>query len=183
MATQTRLNISQFLAGDWPADTQLVDGEVIVNDPSFRHQRITLRLVRALDTWVAGGEERGEAGFGGNWTVAPGQVYKPDGWWTPAAARPSAEALRSDIPPALVVEVRSPGTWHLDVGRKRAVYEQVGVGELWLVDTPARSVLVYRRSQPNSDGFDLTDEVGPGATLTTPLLHQFSLAIDDLFAD
>ena len=36
------------------------------------------------------------------------------------------------------IEVRSPGTRHLDIGRKLATYHDAGTRELWLVDTPAR---------------------------------------------
>ncbi|HUS21857.1 MAG TPA: Uma2 family endonuclease [Aeromicrobium sp.] len=183
MATRTGLSIEEFLAGDWPADTQLVDGEVIMNDPTFRHQKISGRIHYALETWVRQGENRGEAGWGCNWTLAPGQVFKPDVWWTAEDAKPGINAVRSDSPPTLAVEVRSPGTWHLDRGRKRDVYEQAGVAELWLVDTPERAVLMFRRSTPDAVGFDVTAEIGPGDTLTTPLLEGFSQAIDDLFAD
>jgi Uma2 family endonuclease len=83
----------------------------------------------------------------------------------------------------LVVEVRSPGTWRFDVGRKRDVYEQVGVRELWLVDTPASTVLVFRRTTPESVGFDDDAELGPGETLASPLLSGFRLPVDELFGD
>jgi Uma2 family endonuclease len=138
VTTRTGLSIEEYLAGDWPADTELVDGEVIMNDPSFRHQEICARINDAIRGWIRRGDARGRPGWGGNWTLAPGQVYKPDVWWTAEEARPGGDAIRSNSPPTLAVEVRSPGTWHLDQGRKRAVYEGAGVAELWLVDTPAR---------------------------------------------
>jgi len=183
MTTRTELSIEQFLADDWPADTQLVDGEVIMNDPGFRHQKIARRLLVALEAWVHDGDHRGITGWGGNWTLAPGQVYKPDVWWAADAAQPDDDAIRSDSPPTIAIEVRSPRTWYLDRGRKREVYEAAGVAELWLVDTPERAVLVSRRSRPDAAQFDITAEVGPGDALTTPLLAGFSLAVDELFAD
>ena len=70
-----------------------------------------------------------------------------------------------DVPPSLVVEVRSPGTWRFDVGRKRDVYQEVGVQELWLVDTPAATVIVFRRATANSLNFDVVAEVGRGDDL------------------
>jgi len=183
MAIQTRLSIEEFLRGDWPAGAQLIDGEVIVNDPTHRHQRTCKRIIVALDNWTRAGTVRGEVGFGGNWTVAPGQVFKPDVWWTPSERILDLDAGRHDEPPALVVEVRSPGTWRFDVGRKRIVYEEVGVQELWLVDTPASTVLVFRRSTPESPEFDADAEFGPGALLTSPLLEGFELGVDELFGD
>ncbi|MEA2931704.1 MAG: hypothetical protein QOI56_489, partial [Actinomycetota bacterium] len=158
-------------------------GEVIVNDPTLRHQRICMRILYALETWVRAGPGRGQIGFGGNWTVAPGHVYQPDVWWVAGDRTLDLDAGHHDDPPALVVEVRSPGTWRLDVGRKRDVYEQVGVRELWLVDTPASTVLVFRRTTPESVGFDDDAELGPGETLASPLLPGFRLPVDELFGD
>jgi Uma2 family endonuclease len=181
MATQTGLSIEEFLAGEWPPTTQLIDGEAVMHDPTFGHNEIVLRLAWALRDWMRATSTTGRVGTGGNWTVAAGQVFKPDVWWAAEGAVPDLDAVRSDSPPTLAVEVRSPGTWRYDVGRKRQVYEQVGVAELWLVDTPARSVVVHRRSAPGVAVFDITDEAGPGEVLTTPLLAGFTLAVDTLF--
>jgi len=183
MAIRTRLSIEEFLRGDWPPGAQLIDGEVIVNDPTLRHQRTCLRILFALESWVRAGSERGEVGYGGNWTVAPRQVYKPDVWWVAGDRRLDLDAPRDDVPPALVVEVRSPGTWRFDVGRKRDVYEATGVGELWLVDTPACTVVAHHRATAESSGFDEDGAFGPGSVLASPLLEGFELPIDELFGD
>jgi Uma2 family endonuclease len=183
VAIQTRLSIEEFLRGDWPPGAQLIDGEVIVNDPTRRHQQTAKRIIVALELWIRAGSRRGDVGFGGNWTVAPGQVYKPDVWWVPSDRVLDLDAARDDVPPTLVVEVRSPGTWRFDLGRKRELYEQVGVGELWLVDPPGRAVIIFRRGKPASPRFDVDAEVGPGENLTSPLLGGFELPVDELFAD
>jgi Uma2 family endonuclease len=78
------------------------------------------------------------------------------------------------------VEVRSPSTWHVDLGRKRQIYERHGVRELWLVDPPAQSVLVFRRSG-GSASFDITTEIGVDETLTSPLLTGFTVPITTVF--
>lgn len=168
----TGLSVEEFLEGDHPPGAELIDGEVIVNDPTFWHQEIAKRILVALHLWVGSDEGRGRAGFGGNWAIGD-QLLKPDAWWTAHERAPELASTRSDTPPDLVVEVRSPSTWLLDLGPKRAAYERAGVRELWLVDTPARSVLVYRD--------DEAVEVGPGGELTTPLLPGFTLALDELF--
>jgi Uma2 family endonuclease len=180
VALRSRLSIEEFLDGDWPPGAQLVDGEVIVNDPTLQHQRICKRILVAIELWTRGGDGRGGVGYGGNWTVAPGQVYKPDVWWVPGDRTLDEIAPRHDLPPALVVEVRSPGTWRFDVGRKKQVYESTGVRELWLVDTPVSAVSVFRRSSPASAGFDDDGELGPGDALASPLLPGFGLEIDEL---
>ncbi len=183
MAIQTRLSIEEFLRGDWPPGAQLIDGEVIVNDPTLWHQEIAKRIIVALELWLRADSARGHVGFGGNWTVAPGQVFKPDVWWVPHDRPLDLHAVRDDLPPTLVVEVRSPGTWRFDVGRKRQVYQEVGVQELWLVDLPAHTVIVFRRSTAESTDFDVDAEFGPGETVTSPRLAGFELPIDELFGD
>ena len=182
MTTQTGLTIEQFLAGDWPPHTQLIDGEVVMSDPRFRHQEILVRVLVAIRNWITGGGH-GRAGTEGNWTLAPANSYKPDVWWVPADRIPDPEAIRSDRPPAVAVEMWSPATWRYDTGRKREVYEQAGVEELWLVDTPRQVVTVLRRSGPAVPTFDVTVEVGLDDAITSPLLPGFALAVGELFSD
>jgi Uma2 family endonuclease len=182
MATvMTGLSVEEFRAGDWPPGTQLVDGEVVVNDPTFGHQEIVARILEALRVWARRGSHRGTAGIGGNWILAPSNLYIPDVWWAAEGNAPDREASSSERAPDLVAEVRSAGTWRHDIGAKRAVYERSGVRELWLVDTPASTVLVYRRSSPTAPAFDVDAEVAPGEVLASPLLEDFELSLEELF--
>ncbi|MBN9097431.1 MAG: Uma2 family endonuclease [Pseudonocardia sp.] len=64
------------------------------------------------------------------------------------------------------------------MGVKRDQYLRASTRELWLIDTPASTVLVHRAGQPLDDALEL----GPGEQLTSPLLPGFTLAIDELFA-
>lgn len=182
VTTMTGVTTEEFLAGDWGPGAELVDGGVSVTDPTLWHQEIVRRLVAALSAWVQGASDRGMVGFGGNWVIGPGQVLKPDGWWVADPGRLDLHAVSNDEAPDLVIEVRSPGTWHLDLGPKRASYEAAGAAELWLVDTPAKTVLVDRRSGRGVVRFDVTAEFGPGTSLSSPLLPDFGLGIDELFA-
>jgi Uma2 family endonuclease len=175
--TTTRVSVEEFLAGDWPADSWLVDGEVVVNDPGFQHQEVVARILEALRQWCTAASERGRAGFGGNWIFGPYTLLKPDVWW--CAVRPTGNS--SDAPPELAVEVRSPTTWRYDVGRKREIYEAAGVVELWLVDPEAATILVWRRP-PGADTFDQVSVLGAGDDLSTPVLDGFRLSVDELFA-
>lgn len=184
MTTVTQhLRVEEFLARPPLRGAELIDGDVVMTDPSFEHQRIVLRILRSLLEWVEAGERRGEAGFGGNWTLAPDTVLKPDAWWCREERRPPVDAVWSADPPDLVVEVRSPGTWAVDIGPKLRVYEAAGVHELWLIDTSARTVLVQRRSRPAEARFDQQLDIESGAQLTSPLLEGFDLAVAELFAD
>ncbi len=172
------MSVEEFLAGDWPADAWLVDGEIIVSDPGFQHQEVVARILEALRQWCNAGPDRGRAGFGGNWIFGPYTLLKPDVWWS--ATVPTGK--RSDTPPDLAVEVRSDSTWRYDIGKKREIYEAAGVAELWLVDPEANAILVWRRPTASA-GFGEVIVPEAGDTLTTPLLDGFALPVDDLFAN
>ena len=189
-AEGSRITADEFLSGHYPTGSELVDGLVYVMDPAFDHQEVAARLLMALRMWAAG-HGLGRVGFGGNWVLSDGHVYKPDVWWTSHPPRGTVSVwdpsrtprgTRHDGPPELAVEVRSPGTWAIDVGLKLRRYESSGTAELWLVDPPARSVLVFRRDD-SGPGFAGAVDLGAGEALTTALLPGFTLPVDELFAD
>ena len=83
--------------------------------------------------------------------------------------------------PDLAVEVLSPSTRRIDLGRKRELYATFGVAEYWIVDPRLEWVEVCR----NGDGAvrevtRLVRERGDGP-LTSPLFPGFSLQLDRLF--
>jgi Uma2 family endonuclease len=180
--TSTRLTAEEYFALP-PTEqrTQLIDGEIVVTEASLRHQRITLEIVRLLANWLADNPGHGETGIPVDLHLDDYNVFAPDVWWVPEMARPARDAKRIVGPPALAVEVRSPSTWRYDVGRKKLTYERLGLAELWLVDTKADTVLVYRRLSPKAPDFDVELEVGVGETLTTPLLPGFAIDLAALF--
>ncbi len=65
-------------------------------------------------------------------------------------------------PRTWLVDVRSPSTWRYDIGTKKSVYEREGLPELWLVDTDAGVLLVFRRSTPKAPSFDVGALFHPG---------------------
>jgi Uma2 family endonuclease len=83
--------------------------------------------------------------------------------------------------PDLAVEIRSPSTWRYDIGTKKSVYERKRLPELWLVDSDASVVLVFRRSTTQAPTFDLALELDRAATLASPLLPDFALGVGALF--
>jgi Uma2 family endonuclease len=163
-----------------PRRTELINGEVIVNNPTLRHQRIVSFVHFELMSWTRAAAGRGESPGQVDVKIDSGNVLAPDVIWV-AEGRLPADGTHLDIAPDLVVEVRSPSTWRYDTTVKFRHYEAAGVAEVWLVDTASNTVLVYRRSAPGSDSFDLAFELGSGETLTTPLLDQFTLNVAALF--
>ena len=161
--------------------TQLIDGEIVVTELTLRHQRITAEICFLMMSWLRENPGHGEAGIPVDVHLDDFNVFAPDVWWVPEQARPARDAKRIVGPPALAVEVRSPSTWRYDVGAKKRTYERQGLAELWLVDTAADVVLVYRRSSPAAADFDVALEPAPPEALTTPLLPGFSLGLAGLF--
>jgi len=165
------ISVDEFLAGDFPEGSELFEGSIWVNDPTFRHQELCRRLMKAI--LLAGSDHYG---FGGNWRVNDYTLLKPDVWWvdddTWTALRP--EVVHSGLP-QLAIEVRSPDTWHRDVTKKWPLYLASGVLEVWLVDGVNGNVRVGR-----AGGTTFTVSEG---TLTTPLLPALALSLAELFAD
>jgi hypothetical protein len=49
------------------------------------------------------------------------------------------------------------------------------------LDTAADEIIVFRRSTPRTQMFDVSLELGRGDTLTSPLLPGYALALDEPF--
>ena len=179
----TLLTADEYLAtGDErPRFTELINGEVIVNTPNLRHQRIAARVRFLLQLWCEESPGRGESPDSVDTRLDTGNVYAPDVWWVNEAHRPPRDASHLVGPPDLAVEVRSASTWRFDIGVKRETYERSGLPELWLVDTASNTILVFRRSTPESTTFDIAIEVGQGEKLESSQLPGLSLDITALF--
>jgi Uma2 family endonuclease len=63
--------------------------------------------------------------------------------------RGQVHAAKCTVPPLLVVEIRSPSTALIDLGRKKAAYEQFGGPAFWVVDP--------RVKKPSLTVFELAD--------------------------
>ncbi|HEY3811125.1 MAG TPA: Uma2 family endonuclease [Acidimicrobiales bacterium] len=156
MSVSSRVSVEEYLAADWPPNSQLIDGEMVVNDPALRHQLAAGAILGELRSWCLADQGRGLAGLGCNWVIPVGaNVYKPDVWWLAEHHVPPDDTVWLRRVPDLAVEVRSPGTWRHDTGIKLQVYEAAGLPELWLVDPEDQTFRVLRRSSPTSGRFDV----------------------------
>ncbi|MGI9081734.1 MAG: Uma2 family endonuclease [Thermoleophilaceae bacterium] len=182
-AATDHITAEQYFSSSRAGDrTQLIDGVMVVNEPRFLHGVVQLRIASALNAWTEQAPGRGRASMPIDVVMSEHDVYGPDVVWFRAERLPSDwEAEQQEIPD-LAVEIRSPGTWRFDVGRKRDTYERGGLPELWLVDTQAEVVTAHRRSAAGVAVFDIELVVGSGERLTSPLLPGFALDLSPLFA-
>ncbi len=178
------MTAEEFIAAPEPEHGRpwnLIDGEVVVNLPTRLHGQAQDNLLFALKVWIRSETGRGRAGSPADVGLDERNVFAPDVHWYAAGRVPSAGAGPPYPMPDLAVEVRSPSTWRFDLGVKKTGYERHGLRELWLVDTLARTVLVYRRSTAGAAEFDVALEVSEDEQLMSPLLPGFELAVADIF--
>lgn len=179
-ASASRLTVDEFFA--LPGEqrhVQLIDGEIVVNSPNTRHQRLVGWLYARLFVFAEANPGLGEPGLELDTPIDEHSVYLSDVWWATPARAPGPRRFAG--PPDLAVEVRSPSTWRFDVGRKKDGYEAAGLRELWLVDTETDRVTVWRRSSPDAPTFDVTFTLGAGDTLSTPIIPGLALDVSTLF--
>jgi len=181
--TVTRpISAEEYLAtGDEERRTELIDGEVVTIEPDWTHQRTAFRIAYALETWIREAPGRGAVSIPLDVLIDDRNVFAPDLLWYAEGRVPAPRSTRPYAIPEIAVEVRS-STWRFNLGRKKDHYERRGLNELWLVDTAADTVLIFRRSKAGGSGLDVALELGRGEELRSPQLPGFSLALDELFA-
>ena len=180
-----QMTASEFLAMDEDPNgrrCQLIDGELVMNEPTWSHSTSQGCIYSALRAWVRDAPARGREGLPLDVQFDDRNVHAPDVVWYRHGRVPGNHDQPPYPVPDIVVEVRSPSTWRFDIGAKKATYEAHGVAELWLVDTAADVVLVFRRSKPDLRDFDVSLELTAADKLTSPLLPEFSLPVGEIFA-
>ena len=120
---------------------EILDGALVMTpSPNFGHQRAVARLLRILDSALAGRDlEALPAPLA--WRIGPGQVPEPD----LMVVAPEELAARAVVrPPLLVVEVVSPSGRRRDLVQKRYIYAEGGAPWYWIVDPTVPSLTVLR---------------------------------------
>jgi len=183
MSVAERITAAEFLALPVPERGRpwnLVEGEVVLNEPTFLHQEVKGAVYSALCAWTRASEGRGKVILPIDIQLDERNVFAPDVLWYAEDRAPSLLDAPPYPMPDLAVEVRSPTTWHHDIGAKKSSYERHGLPELWLVDPAADAVLVFRRSSPRAGVFDLALELGREQRLDSPLLPGLTLSISEI---
>jgi Uma2 family endonuclease len=173
-----KLTADEYLAREDPRWTELVEGVLVVNEPTVLHQRVVGLIYAALLAWTQAASGRGVVSLPLDIQLDDATVLAPDVLWF--ADDIDLGAPRAPRMPDLAVEVRSPATWVYDIGPKRDLYERHGLSELWLADTASRTILVYRLTRPEGGGFDVQAELTAAQTLSSPLLPGFAAPVAEL---
>lgn len=179
-----RMTAQEFLALPLPDRAgiwNLVEGELVVTELTWLHDQVVGDLYFAVASWARAADGRGAVGLPIDVQLDERNVYEPDIVWYAEGRAPARFDPRPYSVPDLAVEVRSPSTWHYDLGAKKSGYERHGLPELWLVDTAAEAVLVFRRSHPKAPTFDVSLELARDEELESLLLPGFSLPLAGVF--
>lgn len=141
---KTRTTFAEYAA--LPESNQiveLIDGEIVMNPPLFRHQKALVKIIFSLQFLSENGEI----------CVAPsglnfddGNSFEPDLFWVSAENTNcflGADGRYWHGGPDLVIEVLSPSTEVNDRGIKFQTYQKYGVREYWMVNPEAKFVEVY----------------------------------------
>lgn len=184
MPVKQRMTAEEFVALPVPERGRpwnLIEGEVVVSDPTAKHGHAQGNFFGALWDWSRRDEGRGHVVFPRDIGIDHRNVFVPDVLWCAAGRLPDPESPPPYAMPDLAVEVRSPSTWRHDLGPKKTGYERRGLPELWLVDTVGLAVLVSRLSTAGAAAFDAELRLEVEDVITSPLLPGFDLAVADVF--
>lgn len=156
---------------------ELIDGVLVEKAVSDYSDVIGVWLATLLSNYVVPrrlGWVHGPQGF--FWVGS--NLRAPDVAFTRKEQRPDGLLRRgsSDVAPALVAEVLSPGNTADEMLRKRKEFFDRGTELFWIVDPLSRTIDVYTRAE--TPDVILRD----GDTLTgAPVLPEFALPVRELF--
>jgi len=138
-----RATIEEFWSlpeSTYPAE--YINGEIMMApSPTVSHQEAHGNINEALRAFVK------KTGLGKIYyapldvLLPTGDVVQPDLFFLNVKQLEHVHAAkRVEEAPSFIVEILSPGSVALDALTKRALYEQNGVREYWIVDVDARSI-------------------------------------------
>lgn len=122
---------------------ELWNGEIIMSPaPHPSHQRIVRNFFRKLDQFVMG-RELGEVLFSpADVVLTQKRVVQPDVLFISKARRGIVKNYIDGVPD-LAMEVISETSWQRDRIQKKALYEQFGLPEYWIVDPDSETIEVF----------------------------------------
>jgi Uma2 family endonuclease len=180
-----RLTYDDFLL--FPDDGQrheIIDGvHYVTPSPVIRHQVLVGRLYFAIEAHLRAHPGAGQVFLSPlDVVLSHWDVVEPDLLVIGGDQQAILTEKNVQGPPALVIEVLSPGTRRRDEGVKRDLFDRTAVREYWLVDPEAKTVVPYRRAEGGALKKAPVLSADAGSVLTTPVLPGFVLTLEALFA-
>jgi len=160
---------------------ELLDGDHFVTPaPSTRHQRISKRLLTAIENFLRHNPLGEVLAAPCDVVLSNVDVVEPDLLYVSSSRNTIITERNIQGPPDLVVEILSDNTRKTDEVIKRKLYERFGITEYWIVDPVLDSIKIYRKTENGyAPAQTLTQE--DTTHLTTPLLPGLQVPLADLF--
>jgi Uma2 family endonuclease len=183
---QRKLTYADFLL--FPDDGkrhELIGGvHYVTPSPNLGHQELVGRLHLAIGNFLATRRHLGRVFVSPlDVVLSDHDVVEPDLLFVAGDQQSILTQANIQGPPALAIEVLSPGTKRRDQGIKRRLFDERGVREYWMVDPKGRCVSICRRADAGTFPLVDTATVAWDGVLATPLLPGWVLPLRDLFAD
>ena len=185
MSGSRRLTYDDFLL--FPDDGkrhEIIDGvHYVTPSPNLGHQELLGRLYLAIGNFLSTRRHIGRVFLSPlDVVMSKYDVVEPDLLFVASDQQAILTEANIQGPPALVVEILSPGTRRRDEGIKRQLFDAKGVREYWMVDPKSRRITICRRAP--SGAFPVVATVAADADdqLTSPLLPEFTMSVSALFA-
>ena len=160
---------------------EIIEGELFVScSPGLTHDRVLTKLILLIGNFL-------EASPIGETAVNVGVILSNVSGVIPDLLVFLNEQRDTIItndrltgPPALVIEILSPGAANIrrDRVNKLQLYDKHGVSEYWIVDPEQRAVEVYR---PQQVSLDHVGTFMDHDDITSPLFPDFRLRSLDIF--
>ncbi|MDD4932870.1 MAG: Uma2 family endonuclease [Methylacidiphilaceae bacterium] len=171
--------VKDWLATPEGEHWELIHGNLIMTEEAWDNSRLAwkigIQLEKHLDTHPSGIVGRNIAFYFPEIMDADGEGVVPDLCYIPNDQLNKVERtanVQKGVIPALVVEILSPSTVHIDLVDKVEIYRKAGIGEYWIFDWREETIRIYRFSE-NAEKPVAVQSFED--TLRTPLLPEFSL--------
>jgi Uma2 family endonuclease len=123
---------------------ELIEGELFVSAaPNLLHQYVSKNMTLALGQYVRSKELGVVFAAPTEVRLAADTAVQPDFIFVSRERMHILKAANIEGAPDLVIEILSPSNRRVDLIRKKAVYERLGVLEYWIVDPDTRSVAIF----------------------------------------
>ena len=180
MSTKTAITSQDFETMSFDTPTELVRGELVpMNPPGMLHGVVCKNVAFVLEAWVRQ-SQAGQLATNDTGVITerdPDTVRGADVLFVNAAKiRPgSIPKGLLQATPDLCVEVLSPSDRWTETLAKVSDYLAAGVREVWVVDSHARNVQVFRADHPPTT-------LEEDASIASPdVLPEFSAKVVDFF--
>lgn len=163
------------------APYELVHGHLVrFPSPSPRHQIVQSNLFYELSRFVRESEHGRVFSAPLDVRLSDTNVLQPDLLFVSQHHLDRIGEQRIHSAPDLIAEILSPATAHRDLTEKKRLYEEQGVPEYWVVDPDPETVGVFRNTD---DGFVQEHRVVERGLVSSTVLNDFDIALDDLFEE